>query len=1006
VSSDSVDDISGLTLSALTIASSTDSATGFFDLLNVESALSVASLTVGSGAYLAALANVDIGSITALTSEVLPTVAADGAATVVHDEAAVEPAVEYSVADGATIELAGSPNAGSELNFEQSIGTFALADPGATIATELVNAISGDVLELPGSVVNNVAFGSDDSITISTDKGSFDFANVYYDPGVPPVTGYTASFDATTGLEAITLTGASTEIAVDDTGTTADIENVDFLAATPDAIVNKGFLDGSLTIANNGTLNGTGTGLLNTGTITKGWDIQANKDVDGDTDGISNSGTVLGGWDLATNSLITGSSSGILNSGSLAGGWDIQANKAVDGGTDGASNTGTVTGGWDIQSNKAIDGGIDGISNSGTVIDGWDMQENKALVITNLTDALSDGSDGETITGGSFGILNTGIVTGGWDLAGIDLISGGTDGISNTGSISGGWSISDIGQITGGVDGISNTSNIGGGFTIDNDGTITGTAGDGILSTPANITNESGGIISGLSGIVLSDGGSVLNAGTIIGTGGTAISILHGPALVEIDPGAAFGGKVVDAAGTGTLDLDAGTTAGLLSGIGSSFTGFSNILVGSGAAWTFDGANTIAADQTLADDGTLTVSGIFTNDGIVTTDPATITYNSAVTGNGTIEIGVGSDVIFYGSVASTETVEFLSNTGTLTLADPTAFEAKIVGTGTEIVICYLRGTRIQTPKGQVNVETLKIGDTVVTHFGGVQPIKWIGRQSYARRFVKNNRDQLPVRIEAGALGEYLPARELYVSPGHSMLIEGTLVLAKSLVNGLTITQHYAPEEIHYYQIELEVHDCVLAEGAWSETYADSEGMRNKFHNALEFFTLYPDYRAPAEPQLCAPRPQSGAALDEALRSIVLRAATGEVPGALLGWIEDISEDGIRGWAQDKENLELPVLLEVLIGEQVVHTILACDRRDDLAEAGIGQGRCSFHRKLPAYIRPDKLGEVWIKRAADGAALPYSQELQARVGLRYCVPRADQRHPLRAGLSFRGRSQSW
>jgi hypothetical protein len=169
---------------------------------------------------------------------------------------------------------------------------------------------------------------------------------------------------------------------------------------------------------------------------------------------------------------------------------------------------------------------------------------------------------------------------------------------------------------------------------------------------------------------------------------------------------------------------------------------------------------------------------------------------------------------------------------------------------------------------------------VVTRFGGLQKIKWIGRQSYRAAAVRENREHIPVQLRAGSLGGGLPARDLYISPGHSMLIEDALVLATSLVNGITITQSECPERIDYFQIELEGHDCVIAEGTWSETYADWEDGPKPYHNAAEFHALFPNHHAPEAPILCAPRPERGSALDAALRPIVARAARELAPGGV------------------------------------------------------------------------------------------------------------------------------
>ncbi len=152
--------------------------------------------------------------------------------------------------------------------------------------------------------------------------------------------------------------------------------------------------------------------------------------------------------------------------------------------------------------------------------------------------------------------------------------------------------------------------------------------------------------------------------------------------------------------------------------------------------------------------------------------------------------------------------------------------------------CFLAGTMIRTAVGETAIEKLAIGDRVVTADGSMKPVKFIGRQTVAMLFSDRSKSQ-PVLIKAGALGVNSPARDLYVSPGHAMFVDGVLAIAGALVNGSSIVRWAdVPASFSYYHVELEEHAIIFAEGAATETYCDNVP-RDVFDNAAEYKALYP-----------------------------------------------------------------------------------------------------------------------------------------------------------------------
>jgi len=148
--------------------------------------------------------------------------------------------------------------------------------------------------------------------------------------------------------------------------------------------------------------------------------------------------------------------------------------------------------------------------------------------------------------------------------------------------------------------------------------------------------------------------------------------------------------------------------------------------------------------------------------------------------------------------------------------------------GTEVVpVCFCRGTRILTPEGEVPVEALAVGDRVVTLSGAVKPIVWIGlgRDLVTRR----NSLARPVIVRAGALAYGVPRRDLFLTHGHALYLDGVLIPVENLINHRSILWDERARAVEYYHLELDGHDVVLAEGAPAETYYDA-GNRALFHN--------------------------------------------------------------------------------------------------------------------------------------------------------------------------------
>jgi hypothetical protein len=416
------------------------------------------------------------------------------------------------------------------------------------------------------------------------------------------------------------------------------------------------------------------------------------------------------------------------------------------------------------------------------------------------------------------------------------------------------------------VDSANATLNIGANTLTDASAT-TGTNNAHININAGTVTLAGGSIIalqnSSPTGITVGASGELIGFGTVSAlisgsgiyeaSGGTldlALNVHSGATGLEI------------ASGSGNeLELDGSVSAATANATVVTFLGGSGVLDINNAANNFNGNAliklTVGSDLVVADNDAITFGAATVTSASFNVSNHILTVN---TSNGTFHLDIAAESgVLTGAIAHISGSDVFLSTA-----------------------CYLAGTRILTPDGEVAVEDLMIGDRVMTISGQAKRIKWIGTRAYDLRFVAGNRDILPIRIKRGALGSELPRRDLYLSPEHALFIDGVLVPAKALVNGVSIWQEWRSGTIEYYHVELAEHDVIYAEGTAAETYIDC-GNRGMFQNETEFDALYPEDQS--QPwAYCAPVVDSGPELDRVRRRIAEHAGPLAVEDAL--WRKD------------------------------------------------------------------------------------------------------------------------
>ncbi|SFG43965.1 Hint domain-containing protein [Sulfitobacter dubius] len=169
-----------------------------------------------------------------------------------------------------------------------------------------------------------------------------------------------------------------------------------------------------------------------------------------------------------------------------------------------------------------------------------------------------------------------------------------------------------------------------------------------------------------------------------------------------------------------------------------------------------------------------------------------------------------------------------------------------------VIPCFTPGTKIATPKGEVRVEELQVGDRVITRDNGIQTIRWAGAREMTGAEFEMAAHLKPVLIRKGALGNALPERDMMVSPNHRVLVANektalyfeereVLVAAKHLtgMDGIDVVEVSGTTYIH---VMFDRHEVILSDGTWTESFQPGDmslaGIGEEQRN--EILELFPE----------------------------------------------------------------------------------------------------------------------------------------------------------------------
>ncbi|GEB38536.1 hypothetical protein GLI01_25710 [Gluconacetobacter liquefaciens] len=365
-------------------------------------------------------------------------------------------------------------------------------------------------------------------------------------------------------------------------------------------------------------------------------------------------------------------------------------------------------------------------------------------------------------------------------------------------------------------------------------------------AAPPAITNTATTISGGpwtaslnASGVTVYTSGSTTVSGPVNLWSGSTLNVTSGAVVSGLTAVAAYGnvGPTINVSAGGTIE--------------NSYTANGYLNVYSGGVTQ---NNTYESEVTTIYAGGSSTNDVFTESYTSGWTTGTLNGSAFAGGDGTASVTVNSG----GSITAPSVVN-----QTLTVNKGAAYEA-----------CFLAGTMIRTPTGDVAVEELSTGDTILAYVDGqpvARTIVWAGMaRVHVRPRPAGDEAGWPLRIVKDAFADGVPYKDMLITSEHCLFFNGAFVPARMLANGQSIFYDRSIPAYAYYHIETEDHAIVMADGVLTESYLDT-GNRQAFRQHGRVASLAPD-RALTWNDAACPLDVSRPFVEPLFRRIAARAA--------------------------------------------------------------------------------------------------------------------------------------